>query len=275
MKNAFTIDLEDWFCSHNLQAATPFESWPQQELRVVANTRKILGLLKEYRIEATFFVLGWIAKQSPELIQEIEDGGHEIASHGYNHTLLTAMTPDEFRFDLEQFLQAVTPLTKQKITGYRAPAFSVTEQTLWVIDVLKEFGFEYDSSVFPMGMHPDYGISKAPLKEYFHYNSIREIPLSCAEVAFKRIPCSGGGYFRLYPYNVFKILFKKCNSDGRPGIFYLHPWEIDTDPPKVKLPFQQRVRHYQNIDKTYERLEMLLQEFEFTSIRKLLKDNLK
>lgn len=272
MLNALTIDVEEWFCPHFLRHSIPFKSWDHQEMRVSQNVHQILRLLKQYNVEATFFVLGWVAERVPELIKEIEAEGHEIASHGYSHGLLTEMSQDDFKKDIEKFFDIVQPLVEQKICGYRAPAFSITKNTLWALNILKDFGLEYDSSVYPMGIHPDYGIASAALTPYYHENSLLEIPLSCATIGSKRIPCSGGAYFRLYPYPLFKKLFKKCNADGRAGIFYLHPWEIDSKSPQIALPVHKKFRLYQNIDKTSGRLEQLMEDFQFTSLRNLIKD---
>jgi len=271
MINSFTIDLEDWFCSHNLHPYIKFSEWNEYQSRVVKSTRSILALLKKYEIQATFFVLGWIAEKLPDLIKEIDAQGHEIASHGYAHQLLTTMNKHQFRGDLQRALDVTCPLIAKDIKGFRAPAFSITKDTLWAIPILRSMGFTYDSSVYPISIHPDYGIPSSELDIYTFDNGLIEVPMSCAIVAGMRIPCSGGGYFRLMNYGIFRKLMLRCNEQGRSVIFYLHPWEIDPGIPNVELPWFKKFRHYNNLDRTMRRLELLLEEFDFTSMEGLLK----
>ncbi|MBZ0306534.1 MAG: DUF3473 domain-containing protein, partial [Anaerolineae bacterium] len=247
----------------------PIQTWDKQELRVVESTRRLLHLLSKQRVQATFFVLGWIAERAPELIQEVEQQGHEIATHGYSHTLLTQMTPDEFEADIQKALAVTRPLVNQPIVGFRAPSFTITSHTLWALDILAKHGIQYDSSIFPIGFHSDYGIADASLGIH-PLQGLTEVPLSVAEVLGGRIPCSGGGYFRLLPYELTRHLIELCNRQGRPVIFYLHPWEVDPDQPRQSLPWSKRFRHYNNLDKTLIRLDKLLAHFQFAPIRELL-----
>jgi polysaccharide deacetylase family protein (PEP-CTERM system associated) len=270
MKNAMSIDLEDWFCVYNLSQAIRKEDWDTYELRVVENTKRILQLFDKHRTEATFFVLGWIAERVPELIRDIERQGHEVAVHGYSHTLLTEMTPETFEHDLQKALEVTKRCIRQEIVGYRAPSFSITEKTLWALDILAQYGFRYDSSMFPVRFHPDYGMPGVSLSIHRLNHSLIEVPLSCAEILGIRIPCSGGGYFRIFPYALTKFLMKRCHKQGRPVIFYLHPWEIDPHLPRMKLPPFKKFRSYYNLDKTLNRLDTLLSDFEFTSIKKVI-----
>ncbi len=267
MNNAISVDLEDWFCVHNLSHAIKKEDWDKCELRVVHNTRRLLQVFTERNTHATFFVLGWLAERVPELVREVEDHGHEIATHGYSHTLLTQMTPSDFEADLKMALQMTRHCTSQNIVGFRAPSFTVTPKTLWALPILAANGIRYDSSAFPISFHPDYGMPHGALSIHKIHDDVLEVPLSCAEVFGRRIPCGGGGYFRLLPYTLTKFLLRRCNRQGRPVIFYLHPWEIDPGQPRVKLPWKQRFRHYYNLDKTLGRLEKLLKDFQFTTIR--------
>ena len=271
IKNAMSIDLEDWFCVNNMSQAIKREDWHKCEMRVIDNTRRILALLAAHKTEATFFTLGWIAEQVPELVREIEAAGHEIATHGYSHTLLTEMTEESFEADLRKALLVTQRCVNQEIVGFRAPSFTVTSKTLWAVDVLTRNGIRYDSSVFPVGYHPDYGMPDVSLSVYRHDASpLVEFPMSCAEVMGSRIPCSGGGYFRILPYAITKRLLERCNAQGRPVMFYIHPWEIDPGQPRVKLPVLKRFRHYYNLDKTMGRLDRLLKDFEFTSVRRAI-----
>ncbi|TFF33973.1 XrtA system polysaccharide deacetylase [Mucilaginibacter psychrotolerans] len=272
MKNAFTVDLEDWFCSHNLIGEIKYEDWDKQEGRVTAPTLRLLDLLKKYNRKATFFVLGWVADRYPELIQKVAADGHEIASHGYSHKLLTGITSDFFEEDLLKSVNAIERACGVKPTGYRAPAFTVVNSTKWAFDILKKLGFTYDSSVYPTSVHPDYGIGDAPLSIYSPQNGLTEIPLSCAVLFNRNIPCSGGAYLRFLPYFFYKQLVNSVIKSGRSYIFYTHPWEIDTEIPRIKLPVFKAMRHYTNLASTFGKIERLLQDFEFTSLQDILSE---
>jgi polysaccharide deacetylase family protein (PEP-CTERM system associated) len=268
-QNVFSIDLEDWFCVQNLSGVIARDQWENCESRVERNTLLLLDLLSRHNVEATFFVLGWIAERFPDLVREVRLRGHEIATHGYSHRILTSLTPDEFRADLEKSLEILTPLSSEPIRGFRAPSFSVTRKTWWALDIMRSTGIAYDSSIFPVGFHPDYGVPDAPLEAYRLPEGPLELPMSCAEVFGRRLPCSGGGYFRLLPYLATRALMRQCNRQGRPVIFYLHPWEVDPGQPRVAMPALKKFRHYNNLERTESRLERLLSDFSFTSIRKL------
>lgn len=267
MKNIFTVDVEDWFCAYNLNI--DIKNWDKQELRVVKNTRKVMRLLSKYDVKATFFTLGWIAEKVPDLIKDIEAEGHEIATHGYSHTLLTKMKPEEFKKDVQKSVEIINSIIKNPVLGFRAPSFTVTGKTSWAIPILKEIGLQYDSSVYPMGFHPDYGIANSNL-EIHKLDGITEVPLSVAEILGKKIPCSGGAYFRLFPYGVFKKLIDICNSQGRKVVFYIHPWEIDPDQPRQNLSISKSIRHYTNLSSAEKRLEKLLSQFKFQTIKEAL-----
>lgn len=269
--NVMSIDVEDWFCVQNMAGLIDRRDWDTLERRVENNTRRLLDLFDAHQTRATFFVLGWVAERYPDLVREIDRRGHEVASHGYSHRMLTELTPEQFRGDLERSLEVLAPCTSRPVLGFRAPSFSVTRQTWWAFESLAACGLKYDSSVFPIGFHPDYGIGDAPLTPHPVDHGILEIPMSCALLGQRRIPCSGGGYFRLLPYPLFHRLFQICNSQGRPVIFYLHPWEIDPQQPRVAgLPFLKQFRHYRNLDQTLGRLEKLLSTYRFSSIRESL-----
>lgn len=267
MINALSIDLEDWFAAYNLRIN--FRDWDKQDFRVVESTYKLLDLFSKHQVHGTFFVLGWVAEHAPDLICEVEQRGHEIATHGYSHTLITQMTPAEFEADIVKALAVTQPLVQHPIRGFRAPSFTITAKTLWALDILVKHGIQYDSSIFPINFHPDYGIPDAPLDIHPRQGLI-EVPLSVAEVMGRRLPCSGGGYFRLLPYTLTERLMHRCNSQGRPVIFYLHPWEVDPGQPRQPLVWSKRLRHYYNLDKTLSRLDKLLSRFQFVPIKELL-----
>jgi polysaccharide deacetylase family protein (PEP-CTERM system associated) len=271
MMNVMSVDVEDWFCVYNLSRQIPYSDWDKLESRVERSTARLLEIFHRHRVEATFFVLGWVADRFPDLVKEIERRGHEIATHGYSHRLLTSMEPEEFRADLQQSLEVLARATSQEVRGFRAPSFSVTRKTLWAAEIMKESGIRYDSSVFPVRFHPEYGIPDSELGPYQLIEGLTELPMSVAEVFGRKFPCSGGGYFRLYPYSVTRRLMQKCNEQGRSVIFYLHPWEADPAQPRVQgMPWGKRFRHYNNLEKTEERLDRLLHDFSFTSARKLM-----
>ncbi|MBN2189529.1 MAG: DUF3473 domain-containing protein [Chitinispirillaceae bacterium] len=268
--NIFSIDLEEAFCAHNMERVTPREIWHSLPLRIESNTRRLLELLDDFHCEATFFVLGWVAEQMPRLVKEIGARGHEIATHGYSHALLTELSPKLFEADLRRAIEVTQPLSDHPIRGFRAPSFTLTPETTWAYTVMEQCGITYDSSVFPTGGHPEYGFPGAPLSPHAVSPVLTEVPLSCAEMLGKRLPATGGGYFRIFPYFFSRLLFKLCIKQGRPVVFYLHPWEIDAGQPRYPLHPVRKWRHYNNLHKTERRLGKMLREFSFTSFRKWL-----
>lgn len=270
MDNAISIDLEDWFCVKNLEGIVPFERWDSCELRVEESTRKILTRLDAHGVKATFFVLGWIAERVPHLIREIAESGHEIGLHSYAHRPITDQTPRDFERDLRRSLDAVRNIVDVEIAGFRAPSFTVTRETMWVVEVLRRNGLRYDSSIFPIGVHPDYGVEDAPLEIFEHPGGLLEFPMSVAEIFGTRIPCSGGGYFRLMPYAVTRWLLERVNAAGRPFVFYLHPWELDPEQPRMPMSPTRRFRHYTGLRRTEARLDALLSDFSFSTVRDVM-----
>lgn len=274
--NALTIDVEEHFHVHVFSKWFKKESWPQQTSRVVENTRRLLELLRRYDVKATFFILGWVAERQPELVREIAEDGHEIASHGYNHQLVYEQTPEEFAEDLERSLDSITRAVPQaNISGYRAPSFSITKETPWAQDILVKHGFQYDSSIFPVAMHDRYGMPDASRFAHQLNNGLWEFPMSTTRIAGRNVPVAGGGYFRLYPLWVTQQSIRSIQNEGHPAIVYLHPWEIDPNQPRVMQATRRaRFRHYVNIDKVEMRLEKLLQQFEFAPMSQVFAEQL-
>jgi len=273
MKNAISIDLEDWFCVHNLSGAIKLSEWDNCELRVEQSTERLLNLFEKHQTRATFFVLGWVAERLPGLIRQIEALGHEIAVHGYNHLLLTEISPEEFDLDLRKALEAISNAGVKNVPrGFRAPSFTVVEATKpWALPILEKHGFKYDSSIFPIGFHPDYGIVDSPLRPYKITDSLYEFPMSVVELFGRRLPFSGGGYFRTFPYAYTRYCMRRLNKQGHPALFYLHPWELDAHQPRIaSLSLSQKFRHYRNLDQTEEKLKRLLTDFEFTTVSEVL-----
>ncbi len=273
MKNAITVDVEDYFHVAALAEVIKPEDWPNHDLRVEQNTHKILDLFDVYDVQATFFVLGWVAERCPDLVKEISRRGHEVASHGYSHQLVYNQTPEVFREETSRSKALLEDIVQKPIRGYRAASYSITNESKWALDTLIELGFDYDSSIFPI-RHDRYGIPDAP--DYPHLltrdsGSIIEFPLSALNVFGYRLPVAGGGYFRLYPYWLTRMLLGQlARQTKRPFIFYLHPWEIDPDQPRVNASRLSRFRHYNNLDVCEQRLEQLLKDFELTSVADVL-----
>jgi polysaccharide deacetylase family protein (PEP-CTERM system associated) len=272
--NAMSVDVEDYFHVAALAGSIDRSRWDDMEYRAEANTRLLLDLFDECKMKSTFFVLGWVARRSPGLVREIHVRGHEVASHGMSHKLVYNQTIDEFTAETLESKALLEDITGARIQGYRASTYSITRRSLWALDVLKEAGFEYDSSIFPI-RHDMYGIPDAPqipsLIQTPKGASIVEFPMSTAPMFGIKLPVSGGGYFRLLPYWLTRAGLRKLNhSLGRPFIFYLHPWEVDPAQPRVRTNWKSRLRHYTNLEHTATRLRQLIQEFRFAPVRHVL-----
>jgi polysaccharide deacetylase family protein (PEP-CTERM system associated) len=276
MLNALTIDVEEHFQVHAFETVIDRADWDRYPCRVGDNTRRILRLLAEYGVRATFFVLGWVADRHPDLVQEIAAAGHEIGTHGYWHELIYRQTADEFAADLHLSLQAIERASQGvQLAGYRAPAFSVTRQSLWALDILREHGIKYDSSIFPLAAHDRYGINNADRFANKVHDSLWEFPVSTVRLGKHNWPVAGGGYFRLFPLWITRQAIRHINAEGHPAVVYLHPWEFDPDQPRIaRAPLLSRFRHYVNLNKTESRLRALLQEFTFGTMREVFADRL-
>ncbi len=273
IRNALTVDVEDYFQVSAFENAVDRKDWVNQPLRVERNTHLLLDLFDEYNTKATFFVLGWVADRIPSIVKEIADRGHEIACHGYSHRLVYNQTPEEFREETLKSKMVLEDLSQQSIYGYRAASYSITNKSLWALDILVDAGFIYDSSIFPV-RHDRYGIPDA--NKYPHElktltgNTIVEFPLTTAQWMGSTVPIAGGGYFRLFPYWLTKAGLGQSNDKNEPFIFYLHPWEIDAEQPRIEASWFSKFRHYNNLDKCYPRLKSLLTDFKFTTTRDVL-----
>lgn len=266
MINALSFDIEDWFQVENFKSTISYENWDSCELRVVKNTEKILRILRENKTRATFFILGWVAEKCEGLVKQIYSEGHEVASHGYSHELVYNMTEAEFANDVQRSKELLEGIIKDKVLGYRAPCFSITNESLWALDILKSTGFVYDSSIFPVSFHDRYGYAKSDGNPFIWPNGLKEVPLAVYRVLNVSLPLAGGGYFRLFPYSYFKFFLGKLNKDKKVFTFYLHPWELDPGQPKIKIPIKFRFRHYVNLKNTERQLNKLLKDFVFDKI---------
>ena len=274
IRNALTIDVEDYFQVSGFERDISRESWDQYPSRVVQNTRRILSLLGNRDIKATFFVLGWVADRFPELVYEIDEAGHEVGSHSYWHRLVYNLSPEEFREDLRRSREILQSITGKPVTSYRAPSFSITAESLWALDILADEGFKVDASVFPIHHHRC-GIPDAPTHPYVHESDtarLWEFPASIARIGKANVPISGGGYFRLLPYSVTSRLLRRINSRlTQPFVFYIHPWEVDPQQPRLKVSTRaMRFCHYVNLSTAEEKLKRLLSDFSFDRIGNIL-----
>ncbi len=260
--NAMTIDVEDYF---QVSAFAPYiarSDWDTRECRVERNIDRILELLARHRTRATFFTLGWIAERYPDMVKQIVAQGHELASHGYGHQRASDQTPDIFFADISRAKKLLEDLSGQAVQGYRAPSFSIGHANLWAYDSLQRAGYSYSSSIYPIA-HDHYGMPDAPRFAHTVRSGLLEIPITTVRLFERNFPSSGGGYFRLLPYPVSRWLIHRVNTlDQQSGIFYFHPWEIDTEQPRIAgINSKTRFRHYVNIHQMYRRLDRLLADF--------------
>ena len=274
-RNAFSIDVEDYFQVAALGSAISRDSWPTREYRVERNTQVILDLLASRGVHGTFFVLGWVAERSPQLVRTIAAAGHEIACHGFSHQLIYRQTREEFLQETTRAKRHLEDVTGQPVLGYRAASFSITRDSLWALDVLLDLGFVYDSSIFPI-RHDRYGIpgaSREPGRVTAPSGrSLVEFPMSTARFFGVQIPVSGGGYFRILPYWLTRAGLRQINERaGQPFTFYLHPWEVDPGQPRIKVGALSRFRHYTNLHVCARRLGRVLDDFAFAPMREVLK----
>jgi polysaccharide deacetylase family protein (PEP-CTERM system associated) len=272
--NAMSVDVEDYFHVSVFDGIVPRTEWAQMESRVCANTARLLDLFAEFNVRSTFFVLGWVAERYPQLVKSITDGGHEIASHGYAHRLIYDQTPAAFREDVRKAKRLLEDASGSAVAGYRAPSYSITPRSLWAIDILIEEGYRYDSSIFPI-RHDRYGIPVSPREPFpieRERGTLMEVPGSTVRVGPLNLPIAGGGYFRLLPYEWTRWGIARLNAtEGQAAVFYIHPWEIDPDQPRLQAGWLGRLRHYRNLEKTEDRLRALLTEFRFSTVASLLR----
>ncbi len=271
--NALSVDVEDYFQVSAFDRVVSRETWSAFDSRVVANTHRLLDLFDEAGVKATFFTLGWVAAHHPALVREVAARGHEVASHGYHHQLVYMLTPQQFRDDVRASKRTLEDLSGQQVLGFRAPSFSVVKSSLWALDVLIEEGYVYDTSIFPI-RHDRYGIPDAP--RHIHRidrpaGGIFEMPPSTVKIGKMNLPVAGGGYFRLLPYAVTQWGIRRVNAvDRAPAMFYLHPWEVDPDQPRITTGAATRWRHYGGLRHTAGRLRKLMSEFSFAPVASVI-----
>jgi len=267
--NALSVDVEDWYQAFEMVG---FEQWRRYSRRIVSNTSKILKILKEFNTLCTFFVLGHVAKEFPELVHQISEDGHEIAAHGYSHRRVYNMTPNEFMAETERSIGILEQVTHKEVLGYRAPWFSITDKSFWALDVLVKLGLKYDSSIFP-GSTGVYGISRA--KNIIHRiltasGEIIEFPPCSFGFRGIRFGCGGGFYLRSLPYSINYRAIKRKNQRGFSVMTYVHPWEFDSGQPKLSVSIFEKFIHYYGLAQTENKFRMLLNDFVFLPVREVL-----
>ena len=265
--NALTIDVEDYFQVSAFAPHIPRRDWERMPCRVERNVDVILGLLDASGAKATFFTLGWIAERYPQVVHRIAHGGHELASHGYGHQRASDLTPDAFRDDITRAKRLLEDISGQPVNGYRAPSFSVGKTNPWAFDCIREAGYTYSSSVYPI-RHDHYGMPDAPRFPYQPIPGLIEVPVTTNQFFQTNVPTGGGGYFRLMPYVISKWLIGRVNRiDGKPAMFYFHPWEIDPEQPRIHAAgWKSKFRHYINLHRTERRLKRLLSDFRWDRV---------
>ncbi len=271
-----TVDVEDWFQVQAFADTIGRDQWDTLPRRVEVNTNRILQMFADAGVQATFFTLGWVAQRHPALVRRIVAGGHELASHGYAHRLAHEQSPADFRADVARARRLLEDVGGVAVRGYRAPTFSINMRNPWAFDVLADEGYHYSSSLFPI-RHDLYGMPDAPrLPHRVAAGRLLEIPMTTVRLGGRNLPCSGGGYFRLFPYAVFRAGLRRFNtSDRARGIFYTHPWEIDPEQPRVDAaPRMARFRHYVNMSRTAGRIASLLRDFAWDRVDRVFEPEL-
>ncbi|MFP5391742.1 MAG: XrtA system polysaccharide deacetylase [Gammaproteobacteria bacterium] len=264
IKNAMTIDVEDYFQVSAFAPNIDRASWPSRECRVERNMERILAILAEGDVKATFFTLGWIAERYPQVVRAIVAGGHELASHGYGHLRASDQSRAEFAEDIGSSKKLLEDIGGVAVKGYRAPSFSIGHANLWALEALHEAGYRYSSSIYPIA-HDHYGMPDAPRFAFYPFgpDSLLEIPITTVQLMSRKLPAGGGGYFRLLPYALSRWMMRRVNQiDQESAIFYFHPWEIDPGQPRPDgASAKARFRHYVNLEKMEGRIRQLTRDF--------------
>ena len=269
IRNALTIDVEDYFQVSAFAACIPRDAWESLPCRVERNIDATLALLAEHKAHATYFTLGWIAERYPHLVRRIVDQGHELASHGYAHLRATDQSREEFREDVTSAKALLEDIGGVAVKGYRAPSFSISHSNLWALDCLREAGYRYSSSVYPI-RHDHYGMPDAPRFAFYPPDGkgLLELPVTTVKVFNRNLPAGGGGYFRLLPYRVSRWCLRRVNTvDRQPCVFYFHPWEIDPGQPRQRgISLKTRFRHYVNLASMERRIRLLCRDFHWDRV---------
>jgi polysaccharide deacetylase family protein (PEP-CTERM system associated) len=266
IRNAMTIDVEDYFQVSAFASHISRDSWPSLPCRVEANIDRILALLDAANIKATFFTLGWIAERYPAMVRRLVEQGHELASHGYAHQRASDQNAEEFNDDIRRSKALLEDIGGQAVLGYRAPSFSIGSGNLWTLDTLLQAGYRYSSSIYPV-RHDHYGMPDAPRFAFYPNgeNGLLELPITTVRLMDRNLPAGGGGYFRFFPYALSRWLMQRVNEcDRQSAIFYFHPWEVDPEQPRQQnISLKTRFRHYVNLTRMESRLKALTRDFQW------------
>lgn len=269
----FTVDVEEYFHPTALARHYPMSEWDQLERRSPAVIERLLRFLEARHVRGTFFVLGWLAEREPEMVRAISDAGHEVASHGYEHDLVGRLGPDAFRSSVRRSREILREVSGQAVRGYRAPSFSIVPGLEWAFDILLDEGYEYDASLFPITQHPTYGYPEAPQDPHWidrDGRMLAEFPSTTAKVLSATLPASGGAYFRILPPALIRRGLRQATERSAPGMFYIHPWELDDWVPSIDAPRLQMIRTFYGRKRAWGRLERLLDESAWTSVGRTL-----
>ncbi|RJG23238.1 XrtA system polysaccharide deacetylase [Massilia cavernae] len=272
IRNAMTIDVEDYFQVSAFAPVIARDSWDGRECRVERNVARILDILDAGEVKATFFTLGWIAERYPQVVRSIVAGGHELASHGYGHLRASSQGRAEFAADVTRSKRILEDIGSVPVQGYRAPSFSIGSANLWALDVLQEAGYRYSSSIYPI-QHDHYGMPDAPRFAFYPNgpDGLLEIPITTVQLMQRKLPAGGGGYFRLLPYALSRWMMERVNQvDQQSAIFYFHPWEIDPGQPRLDAAsIKSRFRHYVNLGRMEGRIAQLTRDFKWDRMDRL------
>lgn len=269
MQHHFTVDVEEYFHPTALAPWFPMSRWEGLERRSPRVVHRLLELLSEHRVRGTFFVVGWLAEREPRMVRSISEAGHEIASHGYEHELVGRLGPDSFRASVRRSRRVLEDVTGKAVLGYRAPSFSIVPGREWAFDVLLEEGYAYDASLFPVSQHPSYGYPEAEVDPHWierGHGRLLEVPATTLLWLGRRFPASGGAYFRILPYALTRAALRQAAARRAPGVFYVHPWELDEWVPDTRASRLQRFRTFHGRHRMWDRLERLVAEFPFGRI---------
>ncbi|MCP5299629.1 MAG: DUF3473 domain-containing protein [Chromatiaceae bacterium] len=272
VRNAMSVDVEDYFQVSAFERYVDRDEWDNKECRVERNVDRILELFEQHGVKATFFTLGWMAQRYPQMLQRMVTAGHEIASHGWSHVRVTQQDRDAFRSDVVRTKALLEDVSGREVIGYRAASYSIGAENIWALDVLHETGHRYSSSIYPI-KHDLYGMPDAPRFAFRPFNDdFFEFPVTTVRIGGKNLPCGGGGWFRLIPYQGMRWALRRVNrADGQSAIFYFHPWEIDPDQPRQSgLDAKTRFRHYLNLERMEARLDHLLKDFDWGRMDEVL-----
>jgi polysaccharide deacetylase family protein (PEP-CTERM system associated) len=270
MKNALTVDLEDWYHICDAEDYSDPRNWDRYESRILRNTEKVLALLESCNAKATFFVLGYIASKEPELIRRIKSEGHEIATHGFYHRRIFELSEREFEDDVARSIDVISSVINEQVTGFRAPEWSIRSETFWALKTLRKLGIRYDSSMVPLTRMGERDFPVQPCMFSTEYGEIWEFPLTTTRLFWENIPFSGGLPLRMFPYFYVISKIKRINDGDIPAMVYVHPWEFDLEQPEIDLPLSRRFMHYFNIKVTPKKIEGLLRHLSFAPIKDVL-----